>query len=167
MSYIKLHVKSAPPLSTLGKPKDLSMNVSQNIAEMLSNKIKRNHVGYTSANLDIPQKISKPLPLKKCLEKINQSFGKNGSHFGSINTRQLSTEQTPDANCILYLNTFYFLTFFQQHANCNFLFLMTTSFYSNESKQIFHTLKIKTTCVFPFPKLIIISLYSNNSKQIF
>ena len=54
MSYTKLHVKSAPPLSILEKPKDLSMNVSQNIAEMLSNKIKRNHAGYTSANLDIP-----------------------------------------------------------------------------------------------------------------
>ena len=54
MSYIKYNVKSAPPLSIMGKPKDLSMNVSQNIAEMLSIKIKRNHVGYTSANLDIP-----------------------------------------------------------------------------------------------------------------
>ena len=126
-----------------------------------------NNFNYQIYKLYQHLKSSKPLLLKKYLEKINQFFAKNESHFGSINTRQLSTEQTLDANCILYLNTFYFLTFFQQHANCNFLFLMTTSFYSNESKQIFHTLKIKTTFVFPFPKFKIILLYSNNSKQIF
>ena len=54
MSYTKSHVKSAPPLSTLGKPKDPSMIVSQSTAEMLKIKTQRNHVEYTSANLDIP-----------------------------------------------------------------------------------------------------------------
>merc|ERR1712051_1176802 len=53
-SYTKSHVKSAPPLSTLGKPKDPSMIVSQSTAKMLKIKTQRNHVEYTSANLDTP-----------------------------------------------------------------------------------------------------------------
>ena len=121
MSFIKSHVKSAPPLSTLEKPKDPSMSVSQSTAEMRKIKIKRNHVEYTLANLDTLCKISKPLPLKKCSVKI-PSFGKNESPTGSINIRQLNMEQTQDANCILL--------FFQKiqpppiskilHFNCHF-----------------------------------------------
>ena len=88
MSFIKSHVKSAPPLSTLEKPKDPSMSVSQSTAEMRKIKIKRNHVECTLANLDTLCKISKPLPLKKCFVKINPSSGKNESPTGSINIRQ-------------------------------------------------------------------------------
>ena len=101
MSYTESNVKNAPPLSTLGKPKDPSMIVSQSTAEMLKIKKKRDHVEYTSANLDTLWKISKPLPLNKCSLKINLSFGKNESPGGSINIRQLNMEQTQDANCIL------------------------------------------------------------------
>ena len=62
-------------------------------------------------------------------------------------------EQTLDANCKLYLNTFLFfpLPLFQKHANCNPFFLMTTQISHNKHhKHMF-------TCLFPFPKIIVIS----------
>ena len=82
-----------------------------------------------------------------------------------INTRQLNTEQTLDANCILYLNTSFFplLLFFQKNANCNSFFndhlillkwvKTNTSHSQNQNKHHKHMF----TCLFPFPKIIIIS----------